>query len=111
VLYLGRIMEIGPAEAVFEGPHHPYTEALLSAVPDLAGAGRARIRLSGEMPSPLDTKPGCAFAGRCPRHIGPICDTVEPELPDQGDHAIRCHLPREALGRRNSSSQEWVTPA
>jgi len=104
VLYLGRIMEIGPAEDVFNGPHHPYTEALLSAVPDLAdlhGGGRTgRIRLSGEMPSPLAPPPGCVFNSRCPRKIGAICETTEPALPVDDDHAIRCHLPREALGRR-----------
>jgi peptide/nickel transport system ATP-binding protein len=100
VLYLGRIMEIGPAEAVFDGPHHPYTEALLSAVPDLTGGARTRIRLEGEMPSPLAPPPGCAFSGRCPRKIGAICETQEPALPTDQDHAIRCHLPLEALGRR-----------
>jgi len=103
VLYLGRIMEIGPAEDVFNGPHHPYTEALLSAVPGLAdprdGEHAARIRLSGEMPSPLAPPPGCVFNSRCPRKIGTLCETTEPKLPDD-DHAIRCHLPREALGRR-----------
>ncbi len=103
VLYLGRIMEIGPAEDVFNGPHHPYTEALLSAVPDLAerhGASAARIRLSGEMPSPLAPPPGCVFNTRCPRKIGAICETTEPTLPVDDDHAIRCHLPENALGRR-----------
>jgi len=103
VLYLGRIMEIGPAEDVFNGPHHPYTEALLSAVPGLAdprdGEHTARIRLSGEMSSPLAPPPGCVFNSRCPRKIGAVCETTEPKLPDD-DHAIRCHLPREALGRR-----------
>jgi peptide/nickel transport system ATP-binding protein len=100
VLYLGRIMEIGPAEAVFDGPHHPYTEALLSAVPDLAGETPTRIRLVGEMPSPLAPPRGCVFNGRCPRKIGAICETEEPALPPDQDHAIRCHLPLEALGRR-----------
>jgi peptide/nickel transport system ATP-binding protein len=99
VLYLGRIVEIGPAEAVFDGPHHPYTEALLSAVPDLSGP-RTRIRLEGEMPSPLNPPPGCVFSSRCPRKIGAVCETVEPDLPEDTDHAIRCHLPREQLGRR-----------
>jgi peptide/nickel transport system ATP-binding protein len=105
VLYLGRIMEIGPAEAVFDGPHHPYTEALLSAVPDLTEASRPRIRLEGEMPSPLAPPPGCVFSGRCPRKIGAICETEEPkllgarELGNAG-HLIRCHLPLESLGRR-----------
>jgi peptide/nickel transport system ATP-binding protein len=104
VLYLGRIMEIGPAEDVFNGPHHPYTEALLSAVPDLetsrGGADQRRIRLRGEMPSPIAPPPGCVFSSRCPRKIGPVCETLEPYLPVESDHAIRCHLPPEELGRR-----------
>ena len=103
VLYLGRVMEIGPAEAVFNGPHHPYTEALLSAVPGLAGAPAERIRLRGEIPSPLSPPPGCVFSGRCPRKIGAICETVEPGLPDDEDHPIRCHIPRAELGRRGGS--------
>ena len=100
VLYLGRIVEIGPAEAVWNGPHHPYTEALLSAAAILGETDRGRIRLSGEVPSPLAPPPGCAFSTRCPRKIGAICDTAEPSLPPDDTHAIRCHLPREALGRR-----------
>jgi len=112
VLYLGRIMEIGPAEDVFNGPHHPYTEALLSAVPDLAdlhgGERTGRIRLSGEMPSPLTPPPGCVFNSRCPRKIGAICETTEPALPLDADHAIRCHLPREALGRRGGPPPRTV---
>ena len=54
VLYLGRLMELGPAEVVFDGPHHPYTEALLSAVPTIDGGGRERIKLEGEIPSAAD---------------------------------------------------------
>lgn len=102
VLYLGRIMEIGPAEDVFNGPHHPYTEALLSAVPDLADGhgGDKRIRLSGEMPSPLAPPPGCVFNSRCPRKIGAVCETDEPAMHTDTGHAIRCHLPQDALGRR-----------
>ena len=101
VLYLGRVMEIGPAEAVFDGPHHPYTEALLSAVPQLASAGEgARIRLRGDMPSPLAPPPGCVFQTRCPRKLGAICETEEPALPAEADHAIRCHIPPDRLGRR-----------
>ena len=96
VLYLGRVMEIGPAEDVFDGPHHPYTEALLSAV----GAEGTRIRLSGEIPSPIAPPPGCVFQTRCPRKIGEICETTEPELHHDTGHPIYCHLPAEQLGRR-----------
>ncbi len=106
VLYLGRILEAGPAEAVFEGPHHPYTEALLSAVPGAAGP---RVRLTGDMPSPQAPPPGCVFSSRCPRKLGAICDTEEPPLVEQDDHAIRCHIPRHALGRRHAAEPAWST--
>ena len=98
VLYLGRLLEIGPAERVFEGPHHPYTEALLSATPAPDGTLR-RVKLGGMPPSAMSPPKGCVFHTRCPRHIGPICDTDEPPLSERGDgHAIRCHLGNEALG-------------
>jgi peptide/nickel transport system ATP-binding protein len=101
VLYLGRIMEIGPAAAVFDGPHHPYTEALLSSMPTEAGNGEAgRIRLHGEIPSALNPPPGCVFQTRCPRKIGSICETEEPALAEADGHAIRCHIPRPLLGCR-----------
>jgi peptide/nickel transport system ATP-binding protein len=99
VLYLGRLMEIGPAERVFSGPHHPYTEALLSAVPSLDGQRRERIRLSGEIPSAIHPPSGCVFHTRCPRFLGDICKNQEPPLieADSG-HFIRCHIPFEELG-------------
>ena len=104
VMYLGRIMEIGPADAVFDGPHHPYTEALLSAAPHLISSSVAptlapRIRLHGDPPDPLNPPPGCLFQTRCPRKLGSICETREPDFTDTGGHAIRCHIPREDLGR------------
>jgi len=107
VLYLGRVMEIGPAEAVFNGPHHPYTEALLSAVPGLSAQGAERIRLRGDMPSPLAPPSGCVFNTRCPRKLGAICETEAPPLPSDVDHAIRCHIPREELGRRVAAEAVW----
>jgi peptide/nickel transport system ATP-binding protein len=98
VLYLGRLLEIGPAEAVFAGPHHPYTEALLSASPATGVDHAARIRLNGEIPSALDMPPGCAFQTRCPRKIGAVCEEREPDLIDAGHgHLIRCHIPAGAL--------------
>ena len=70
VLYLGRLMELGTAEVVFSGPHHPYTEALLSAVPTIDGEQRERIRLEGDIPSAADPPTGCVFHTRCPRFLG-----------------------------------------
>jgi peptide/nickel transport system ATP-binding protein len=92
VLYLGRLVEIGPTEAIFGGPRHPYTEALLSAAdPD-------RTRLTGEPPSPTDPPSGCVFQTHCPRKIGSICEDREPELIEAGNgHAIRCHIPAKEL--------------
>jgi peptide/nickel transport system ATP-binding protein len=100
VLYLGRLMEAGPAERVFGGPHHPYTEALLSAVPDADGR-TARIPLTGEIPSAAQPPRGCVFHTRCPRKIGQVCEDEEPRLlvRDDAGHAIRCHLPTRELGR------------
>ncbi|CAH2604990.1 murein tripeptide ABC transporter/oligopeptide ABC transporter ATP binding subunit OppF [Rhodovastum atsumiense] len=66
VMYLGRIVEIGPVEAIFRTPHHPYTRMLLDAIPDLEMAGRARIPVGGEVPSPIDPPSGCPFHPRCP---------------------------------------------
>ena len=101
VMYLGRIVEQGPTGAVFAPPYHPYTEALLSAVP-LADPGlvKRRILLEGELPSALDPPAGCPFHTRCPRRIGSVCEEREPPLRRfDGDHRILCHLPAEELAR------------
>jgi peptide/nickel transport system ATP-binding protein len=98
VMYLGRIMEVGDTDAVFNGPHHPYTEALLSAVPDVDGAERNRIPLQGEIPSPANPPSGCVFHPRCHRFIAGVCDVAEPPLIDAGGgHMIRCVIPAEQL--------------
>lgn len=100
VLYLGRIMEIGKSEDVFNGPHHPYTEALLSAVPRLDGAPVSRIRLQGEIPSASNPPAGCVFHTRCPRKLGSICETVEPPAAEAAPgHVLRCHIPFADLAR------------
>jgi peptide/nickel transport system ATP-binding protein len=110
VLYLGRLMEIGPAEDVLGGPHHPYTEALLSAAPTITGERGTRIRLHGEVPSPLNPPSGCVFHTRCPRKIGRICETEEPPFTqDEAGHAIRCHIPRPELGRAGVPAREPAT--
>ena len=100
VLYLGRLMELGAAEVVFSGPHHPYTEALLSAVPSIDGTERERIRLAGEIPSAADPPSGCVFNTRCPRKLGAICEQEEPPFVEaEPGHWMRCHIPIEELRR------------
>jgi peptide/nickel transport system ATP-binding protein len=91
-------MEVGPAETVFTAPHHPYTEALLSAVPTLEGEERTRIRLEGEIPSASDPPSGCVFHTRCPRKLGEICEREEPALAEVAPgRFLRCHIPLEEL--------------
>ena len=99
VLYLGRVMEVGPAETVFTGPHHPYTEALFSAVPSLDGQRPSRIRLTGEIPSAANPPGGCVFHTRCPRRLSSgICESTEPPLLEgEPGHLIRCHIPLNEL--------------
>jgi peptide/nickel transport system ATP-binding protein len=99
VLYLGRLMELGPAERVFSGPHHPYTEALLSAVPSLDGQRTERIRLTGEIPSPVNPPTGCVFHTRCPRRLPTgICESTEPPLAEaEPGHFLSCHIPIDQL--------------
>jgi peptide/nickel transport system ATP-binding protein len=98
VLYLGRLQELGAADVVFDGPHHPYTEALLSALPTIDGGGRTRIRLEGDIPSAASPPSGCVFHTRCPRKLGAICEDTEPPLVEvEETHQIRCHIPFEEL--------------
>ena len=104
VMYLGQIMEIGPAEAIYAPPYHPYSEALLSAVPipDPA-AVQKHIRLEGNVPSAIDPPSGCRFHTRCPRREllpdgGKICETEIPPWREVAEgHRIFCHLPLEVL--------------
>ena len=99
VMYLGQFCEIGPTEALFEPPYHPYTEALLSAVPiPDATTEKTNIRLSGTVPSALDPPAGCRFHTRCPRKIGPICETETPPCREGMEgHRIYCHIDIEEL--------------
>ena len=98
MLYLGRLMELGTAETVFEPPQHPYTEALLSAVPDAEGGERPRIKLEGEIPSHADPPSGCVFHTRCPRYIGDICKNEVPQLREvEPGHFWHCHHEVDAL--------------
>jgi peptide/nickel transport system ATP-binding protein len=104
VMYLGQIMEIGPAEAIYAPPYHPYSEALLSAVPiPDPSAVQKNIRLEGNVPSAIDPPSGCRFHTRCPRREllpdgGKICEEEIPPWREAAEgHRIFCHLPLETL--------------
>jgi peptide/nickel transport system ATP-binding protein len=105
VMYLGQIAEIGPAEAIYAPPYHPYTEALLSAVPiPDPSVEQKHIRLSGNVPSALNPPSGCRFHTRCPRRAemlpdgGSICEQETPPWREAGNgHRIFCHIPLEEL--------------
>ena len=99
VLYLGRLLEIGPAERVFSGPHHPYTAALLSVAPGFNDGSGHRARLAGEIPSAMRAPGGCVFHTRCARKLGSICEQLEPPLHPGAEpgHSIRCHIPAADL--------------
>ena len=99
VMYLGCVVEFGRVDAVFAPPWHPYTEALLSAVPEPdPEIQRRRIVLEGAPPSAAQLPRGCPFATRCPRKIGAICDDIKPPEQVVGDgHRIACHIPAAEL--------------
>jgi peptide/nickel transport system ATP-binding protein len=98
VMYLGRIMELGSTQQIFDGPNHPYTEALLSAVPSVDGDTRTRIPLAGEIPSPANPPSGCVFHTRCHRVVMGLCDVTEPApIELSPGHISRCHLDVETL--------------
>jgi oligopeptide/dipeptide ABC transporter ATP-binding protein len=92
VMYLGKIVEIAPAAKIYSDSQHPYTRALLSAVPIPDPTRKAeRIILEGDVPSPINPPPGCSFHPRCP-FAEKICAEKEPELAYDGDHGVSCHL-------------------
>lgn len=94
VMYLGRIAELAPAESLFRRPRHPYTRALMEAIPDLDMTGRVRIPVGGEVPSPITPPTGCAFHPRC-RLVQPRCKAERPELKLAGDAMVACHAVEE----------------
>jgi oligopeptide transport system ATP-binding protein len=99
VMYLGKAVELGSRESIYSEPKHPYTGALLSAVPipdPKRGRARMQIVLEGDVPSPLNPPPACRFHPRCPRSVAGHCDTDEPALNSFGSgHVAACHYPLE----------------
>ena len=93
-MYLGRIVEVADRVGLYEDPRHPYTTALLSAVPvpdPVVERQRSRIILEGDVPSPIDPPAGCNFHPRCPRAFEP-CPDRDPELTIGSGHQVACHL-------------------
>jgi peptide/nickel transport system ATP-binding protein len=98
VMYLGKLVEVGPSAEVFSAPAHPYTRGLLSSVPtpDVDAPLRSEFRITGEIPSPVDPPSGCRFRTRCPA-ADDLCAAVEPVMEavevDGADHQVACHHP------------------
>jgi len=100
VMYLGHVVELGDSEQIFERPRHPYTAALIAAVPRVSENGhrRERVVVGGDVPSAVDPPSGCVFHPRCPRFHEGHCDVVEPILepaPGDSSHVAACHYPLE----------------
>jgi peptide/nickel transport system ATP-binding protein len=91
IMYLGRIVESGPAEEIFSNPRHPYTRLLLETIPDVAKPNRERRPMSGEVPSPIAPPPGCHFHPRC-AHAMNICRSTSPRRTMTGITGVACHL-------------------
>ena len=121
VMYLGVIVESGSARAVVGNPLHPYTQALMAAVPEPDPANRLRERpvLSGEPPSPADVPKGCSFHPRCPSYMRGTCEMARPHLVEaEPDHCVACYLhpgdqpvPGDLDHRRSARASQRISPA
>ena len=109
VMYLGHVVELADSEQIFESPRHPYTAALISAVPRVTTNGdkRKRVVVGGDVPSAVDPPSGCVFHPRCPRFHEGHCDVVEPELepaPGDASHIAACYYPLEQAAERGRTT-------
>jgi peptide/nickel transport system ATP-binding protein len=94
VMYLGRVVEYGPVDAIFHAPAHPYTRALLRSMPSIHAPTRTKLpTLAGSIPHPYDRPVGCPFHPRCPDVMPGVCDRATPALqPMAADHDVACFL-------------------
>jgi oligopeptide/dipeptide ABC transporter ATP-binding protein len=91
-MYLGELIEVATTEELFNNPKHPYTKALLNAVPQINKDNQEKILLSGDLPSPKNLPQGCMFASRCPSAME-ICSQINPDYTDfSASHMAKCHL-------------------
>ncbi len=109
VMYLGRLVEWGPAREVFRRPHHPYTRMLLDAIPDLEMSGRRRIPVAGEVPSPINPPSGCYFHPRCP-FANERCRIEAPRTIASGSGQVRCHAVEEGRLDEAEVRRKLATP-
>jgi len=104
VMYLGKIVELGPVEAIYGSPQHPYTRALLSARPSMDPRKRTReAPIQGDPPNPIDPPSGCRFRTRCP-FAEDVCGKLEPVLTDTGRQSVACHMSIPGSGHSKAAA-------
>ena len=98
VMYLGRIVEQGSVETIFDNPQHPYTQALLKSMPRLSNAKKKLEAIEGNLPDPYTVLPGCPFYSRCSEAQAGVCNVTPPQLKNFGEgHLVRCFMREEAI--------------